>query len=117
MTVHLVPNAGDPQTEPGRWPMRLADGHTLWTWAKYRGRIYCHTWHLPARSDFKGGWVCRGCLATHRTLGGRVMPHTPSPPQHHWCPWCNEPLVPPSYTDAGHPWCGGDGDGGYGEEL
>lgn len=97
---HLVPNAGDPQTEPGP---------------------QCAQWSRPLRPSADHGpftdW-CAGCYGQHpvslnlAVFGLRlVKPHTPSPPQHHYCPVCNEPLLEPSYTWAPHPRCADEGDG------
>jgi hypothetical protein len=110
--LHVVPNAGDPQPDPGRWPMRRVDHASIVTWLKYRGRVYCDT---PHRAALDG--MCKGCLSSQRTIAGFVLPHEPAPPQHHWCSECPEPMAPPSYTPAPHPWCTpGEADtDGYGE--
>ena len=123
---HLMASAGHPQYEPGAWPTRFiehlnyhahqnpsgkAGALTLWraiqTWRGYRGELYCNTPHAPIRQP--EGDVCGGCLAVQRIRRGKVQPHDPAPPQHHWCPVCNYPLPAPSYTWAPHPDCAQDG--------
>lgn len=102
--IHIVASAGHPQPEPGRWPTRMSDHPSIVTWLAWRGRVYCTTPHPQAN----GLGQCKGCLATHRTIAGIVLPHTPSPPQFTECWVCHGPLDPPSYTWAPHPECGND---------
>ena len=112
--VHLVPSAFHPQTVPGpecqEWSKAGPDPDT-----EFRS-TFARLWHL-----YRPTGMCDGCFGRHparRTVKGLwLAPHEPSPPQHHTCPHCPEPMVPPSYTDVGHPWCGTDESEGYGDEL
>jgi len=98
--IHLAMSAGDPQLHPGP---------------------QCRTLSRPLRPSADHGpftdW-CAGCFGEHPVVlalaivGVRLIPpHTPSPPQFTHC-GCGYPLQHPSYTNAGHPWCGDDTEAG-----
>mgnify|MGYP007100117606 CR=1 FL=1 len=83
--VHVMPSAGDPQTEPG--DCTNIDGHR-WSWRALSWEGYCQgckSWQ-PAWFTWRGWWLA---------------PHAPAPPEHDRCPKCGE-LYPGgvvSYTD------------------
>jgi hypothetical protein len=118
-TLHLVPNAGDPQEHPGPecqgWSRPLPDPDRA-HWSAFRRLV-----HMARPTA-----ICAGCFGRHpaerkATFGyvGLMIPaHTPSPPQHHECSVCYGPMVPPSYTPAPHRGCTpGEADtDGYGDE-
>lgn len=96
---HLVPNAGDPQTEPGP-----ECGHPSKP-APYAGRY--DAW--GTRKRWWNDW-CDGCKAIHPVHVGlaafglrRILPHKPSPPPTIDCWICHQPLE--SYTPTAHAWC------------
>lgn len=88
--VHVMPSAGDPQTEPGDCT-NLGERRRRWSWQALRKipEGYCEgckSWQ-PISGSWLGGW--------------ELDEHAPAPPEHDRCPHCGE-LYPGgvvSYTD------------------